>query len=518
MPGLNNIYSMRILHRISVAEPVGSIYWVPAFDHMHRRGHSQKTVPAPASARRNFRVRYELAAGLMIRVERLVLDLLPSRLRAWLTHLGADHKLIARGMIVVGIFVFTGKLAGAAKEMAVAWRYGISETVDAYLFVFNLVQWPINILGGGIGVVLVPLALRLRHEAPQDMPRFRGELLGGTLLVGLGLGAGAWLFLPWLVQQPWVGLAPGQAALARQMAEYLAWTLPLSLLAFLFAAWTMAGNRHLNTLLEGAPALAILCAVLLFGGLAPLVWGTLVGFAIEVVLLYLPLVRRGEAEAPIFVFRSAHWPAFFAGFGMMSFTQALMSLITIADQFFAAHLGIGALSTLGYANRILSLILGLGAIAIGRAALPVFSRAHAEGDTNIARTALHWSGVMFGVGLLVGIFGILLAPDVVALLFERGKFTATDTAHVSELLRFALIQIPFYFASMILTYALMSRGLYKVVALIAAANVCMKLVMSLILVPSMGLNGLVLATAGGYLVSCLLAGLILRLEAVRVEA
>ncbi|WP_404363728.1 murein biosynthesis integral membrane protein MurJ [Marinobacter sp.] len=449
--------------------------------------------------------------------ERRILNLFPKRLQARLAGLGSDHKQLARGLLLVGFFVLVGKFAGAAKEMAVAWRYGVSETVDAYLFVFNLVQWPIGILAGVIGAVLVPLAARLRQEAPQDTPRFRSELLGGTLLVALGLGIGAWLFLPWFVQQPWVGLNQGQAALAGEMATWLAWVLPLAMIARLLAAWTMAANRHLNTLLEGAPALAILVAVLFMGGTAPLIWGTLIGFFVQVLLLFVPLALRGEAEAPVFVFRSRHWRPFFAGFGLMLVGQGLMSLVDIIDQFFAARLGTGALSTLGYSTRILSLILGLGTIAIGRAALPVLSRTHAEGRAGIERTAIQWAILLFGAGLGIALVTFWLSPHIVELLYERGQFSSGDTLRVSGLLGYAVVQVPFYFASMILVYALLSQGRYGAVAAIAAANLAVKLGLASALVPAMGLPGLLLATAGVYLASGLLAARALLMKDERVK-
>ena len=56
-----------------------------------------------------------------------------------------DHHAIARGMVWVALFVLLGSLARAAKGMAIAYRYGVSAEVDAYLFVFNLVSWQVGV-------------------------------------------------------------------------------------------------------------------------------------------------------------------------------------------------------------------------------------------------------------------------------------------------------------------------------------------------------------------------------------
>lgn len=51
-------------------------------------------------------------------------------------------------MAWVALFVLLGSFARAAKEMAIAYRYGVSAEVDAYLFVFNLVSWPVGVACG----------------------------------------------------------------------------------------------------------------------------------------------------------------------------------------------------------------------------------------------------------------------------------------------------------------------------------------------------------------------------------
>ena len=119
----------------------------------------------------------------------------------------------------VALFVFIGKLAGAAKEMAIAWRYGVSETVDAYIFVFNLINLPVSVWFSVLTVVLAPLAARIRHDNPAEVPRFRGELLGLTMIVGLGLGCLAWFGLLLLLRAGWIGLSDQALAEALHMAE-----------------------------------------------------------------------------------------------------------------------------------------------------------------------------------------------------------------------------------------------------------------------------------------------------------
>ena len=437
-----------------------------------------------------------------------------SAIRARFHNAHPDHHAIARGMAWVALFVLLGSVSRAAKEMVMAFRYGVSAEVDAYLFVFNLVSWPVGVWFSVLTVVLVPLAARIRQEAPKQLPRFRSELFGLTLLLGLALVLLGWLGFPMLLRTSWIGLSSATLAIAIDMVPLLALLALLGAVISLFSAWMLAASRHANTLLESVPALVIVVALLAFpnGGAAPLVWGTLAGFAFHLVSLVLLLKRQGEIEAPRFTRDSHEWSPFWQGFGIMLAGQTLMSFTGIVDQLFAAHLGTGAIATLSYANRILALILGMGAMAVSRATLPIFSRARAQGEDQAHRIATHWMRLLFVLGVGVSILSWWLAPWAVRLLFQRGAFTVTDSEVVINIFRYGLVQLPFYFSGLVLVSLLVSNGKYRVIAGIASINFLIKIAANLILVKWFGLSGLVLATAFMYMISMLLCWFTVRQE------
>lgn len=412
----------------------------------------------------------------------------------------------------MALFVLLGSLARAAKEMAIAYRYGVSTEVDAYLFVFNLVGWPVGVWFSVLTVVLVPLAARIRQGASVEFPHFRSELLGLTLLLGLALALLGWLGLPLLLHSSWTGLPQTTLTIAINMVPTLTLLAPLGVIISLFSAWMLAAGRHANTLLESVPALTILVVLLAFpgGGVEPLIWGTLAGFVFHLVSLVVPLARQGEIEAPRFSRQSPQWAPFWQGFGIMLAGQALMSFTGIIDQFFAAHLGTGAIATLSYANRILLLLLGMGAMAASRATLPVFSRALAHGGEHVHRVATHWVRLLFALGVVTMLVSWWLAPWGVKLLFERGAFTSQDTIIVAEVLRYGLTQLPFYFATIVLVSLLSSQGRYRAIAVVAGSNLLVKLAAMAILTPALGINGIALSTSVMYATTLLLLSFSIR--------
>jgi putative peptidoglycan lipid II flippase len=411
----------------------------------------------------------------------------------------SDHKRIALGAVWVAGFVLVGKLAGAAKEMAVAWRYGVSETVDAYQLASTLVFWLPGTLVSVVTIVLVPMLVRLRQDNAEDRALFLQELQGAVVPVGVILAALSLLFgqivLPYLAgnlsaashQMTW-NFTLGMAPLA-----------PLALMLGVYAARLMAQERQINTLLEGVPAAAILLFVLLWPpgtDIAPLLWGTVLGIATQTVWSWRLAGRTdGKTAMPSFTRRSRHWPELYKAVGVMAIGQFVMSLVTPLDQYTAAQLGDGAIATLGYANRVIALLLGLGAVAISRAALPVMSDLHAAGQAARAQDiSVKWAAMMLGVGTLFAIVAWAVAPWAIKLLFERGAFSPKDTRLVTEVFRWGLVQVPFYFAGLVFVLLLASRGRYRAIAISGFVCLATKLPLNMFLSSLFGVAGISMAT------------------------
>ena len=138
-----------------------------------------------------------------------------------------------------------------------------------------------------------------------------------------------------------------------------------------------------------------------------------------------------------------------------------MSFVGPIDQYTAASLGNNANATLGYASRFISLMLGVGAASVGRAALPGLADVMRRGESVRARViALKWAWMMVVIGLLIAAVAAWLAPLGVSLLYERGAFSAADTARVSTVLRWGLLELPFYFGVLVLVQLLASQNRY----------------------------------------------------------
>jgi putative peptidoglycan lipid II flippase len=93
------------------------------------------------------------------------------------------------------------------------------------------------------------------------------------------------------------------------------------------------------------------------------------------------------------------------------------------------------------------------------------------------------------------------APLIVALLFERGAFTAEHTHRVAEVLRFAALQIPFYVIGVMLSRIVVALQGSGFTLLLSWFSLMLNIGLNALLMRSMGVAGIALSTAFVYFVS-----------------
>ena len=407
-------------------------------------------------------------------------------------------RQILRGMLTVALFAILGRIAGAAKEMAIAWRFGVSNEVDGYMFANNLVALPAALLFSVLSATMIPLVVGWPQRWGDKLAAFASQLIVFTIVLGVvGLAFAAWA-VPSLIGSQALGMPAASAAAALIVSDLLIWAVPAGLISSLAAAWLLAANRHINTLFEALPALIILGCVLLFAkDIVALAWATVIGAGIHALVLVVTLKflprERLHPPAP----GAALWGIFLGSLGIAVAAQILMLLTNLIDQFFAARLAAGSLSILGYANRIASLALAVCAMSISRATLPVLSALSAT-DAKARAVIRRWAIGIFGVGTLACLIGAFLARPAVRLLFERGAFTESDTVAVADILRVLLLQLPPYCAGLVLvSWAIAARRL-RLIFFASLAAFCVKVIVTHFLISIFGLAGIALATAMMY--------------------
>lgn len=119
---------------------------------------------------------------------------------------------------------------------------------------------------------------------------------------------------------------------------------------------------------------------------------------------------------------------------VLIFAMCRQSQVLI-ERFLASTLPAGAISHLNYAQKVAQIPMTLS-LMLCTVTFPVVAQALADGDTERARDrverdlALACRLVLFGAATVIA-----CAPQIIAILFQRGAFTAQDTVVTADVLR-----------------------------------------------------------------------------------
>jgi putative peptidoglycan lipid II flippase len=158
--------------------------------------------------------------------------------------------------------------------------------------------------------------------------------------------------------------------------------------------------------------------------------------------------------------------------------------------------GTGAVSWLGYAFRLMYLPLGIFGVSIATASLPGIARRAAAKDLAGMRDSVSSGLAMMltlNVPATVGL--IVLAHPIVALLFERGQFTAADTAATAGALMAYAVGLTGYSVVKIASPTFYALGQSRTPVLVSVLSVLTNAALNIWLVQVYGYRGLALGTS-----------------------
>ncbi len=280
--------------------------------------------------------------------------------------------------------------------------------------------------------------------------------------------------------------------------------MPMVVATGLSTTWGAVLNAHERFgVVALAPALNPLAILLGLGlafkawGIGALVAGTLLGAVLEAGLVGYALARRGHALLP-------HWHGMtesvrkvFAQYGATISGAFLITSMGLVDQGMASMLGPGSNSALSYGMKIPMAFGGLGMAALGTAVLPRFSQMASEEHWVDFRRTL-WKYLLV-VGALSILMACLLAGFtrlITEVLYERGRFSASDTDLVSRIQLFYLLRLPIPITGTLLVRALNAMRANQFLAFIAVLQAILNAILDWVFMRHLGAAGIAASSLG----------------------
>lgn len=424
-----------------------------------------------------------------------------------------------RSIATVSTGTLGSRLLGFIRDAMLAALLGATVVADAFLFAFQLINVARRLLSeGSLNAAFVPAYLRARNNGGETAAAaFAGRALGtigilliaATILLGIAMPCAIALFAP-----GFTGTRAFQLAVetARLMLPYLAFAGPVAVLAGVLNANGKVGFTSFSPLLFNSALIVVIAALLLAHDMGAttsvFVLATTVGIA--GCLQAATLVFAGTRMArPI---RISLDPAMRALLGralpgMIAQSGPQLLLVTGA---IVASASPASVSWLYFASRLVELPLGIVGTATGTVLLPkLSSTAHAgEHEEHGTASAL---GLQLSLGLaLPAAIGLAtLAQPIVALLYERGAFTPTDTAATALALALLAAALPAHALIKACGSLFFARERMTVPALTTIAGLAVTFVAAWFAQPHYGHAGVAAAIALGAWLTALALAIIL---------
>ncbi|WP_225810434.1 murein biosynthesis integral membrane protein MurJ [Streptomyces spinosus] len=355
-------------------------------------------------------------------------------------------RFLAHATLVTASLSIAAALLGLVRDQSLARLFGAGRDTDAFLVAWTVPEFAATLLiEDGLAFALIPafsmaLARRARG-APGDPVR---ALVAGTLprlaLAFTAVGALLAVAAPQFVAV----LAPGlpDPALAVDCTRLTA----TCVLSFGLAGYASAALRaHRRFLAPAAIYLAynvgIVTAMYALGGrwgVRSAAFGVAVGGCLMVAVQLPSLVgqlRRRRISGTQAGAAAAAQPLDVPLLATVLLFALCRQSQVLIERFLASELPAGAISHLNYAQKVAQIPMTLS-MMLCTVTFPLVARALADGDTERARDRVEQDVALAGCLVLLGTAAVVAcAPQLIGLLFQRGAFTAQDTATTAAVMR-----------------------------------------------------------------------------------
>jgi len=344
-----------------------------------------------------------------------------------------------RSTVIVIFFSGLNIAASFLTQILLASYFGTRQQMDVYITA-SAVPTLINaVLLGSLNVTLVPVFIEYRVRASRKQAwNIASSVLNLTVLILIILGVGAVALSGQIAHL----IAPGYDQAALMLTSHLL-QIMLPNIVFSGTAGLLAGlcYAHQQFVLPSvAPvvnSLTIFISTLVFAdrfGIQAVAMGTLAG-GIAQCLLYLPWFIRQRG----YTFRLD-----LKNEGVQRIIQLTWPLISasiifraniLIDRIIASTLPEGSVSYLGYAYKIITILLAISTQGVSVSIFPLLSQYAASQDMDRLKQAF-LQGIRLATLIVMPLSAVLMALRVPAIqvAFERGEFNPADTQSIARTL------------------------------------------------------------------------------------
>ncbi len=416
-----------------------------------------------------------------------------------------------RAASTVSLFTLASRITGLARELLIAASFGASAWTDAFNVAFRIPNLLRRLFAeGAFSQAFVPILAQTRAREGDEVTRRLidavATILFWALLAASALGVLAAPAIVWLMAS---GLERFDTAvvLTRWMFPYIGFMSLVALSAGILNTWKRFAIPAATPVLLNLAVIAAAAwgaPVLQRHGVQPIYAlgiGVMLGGALQLALQVPALRRIGGLPAiglaPRRIAEAWRHPGVRRVLqqmapAMLGVSVAQLSLLINTQ--IASHVGVGAVSWLTYADRLMEFPTALLGVALGVVLLPQLSAAQARDDAAGYAGLLDWGlRLTLLLALPCAVALLVFADALVASLYHYGAFSARDVGQTALALRAYGVGLMGLIGVKILAPGFYARQDIRTPVKIAVVVLVLTQLMNLFFVPQLGHAGLALS-------------------------
>jgi len=417
---------------------------------------------------------------------------------------------LARSAGVFGLATFASRILGLVRDQVLAFYFGAETTADAFRVAGRIPNLVRDLFAeGAMSAAFVPTFTRQLTLHGRD----RAWTLASSVINSLILVTGALVLAGIVFAEPLVrtfapefSTVPGQVELTVHLTRIMLPFLTLvAVAAALMGMLNSLGHFFVPALSPAMFNVAVVAIAVVFIPLAPafgiapitmVAIGTLVGGVGQLLIQWPPLRKEGFRYRPVIDLRDEGLHRVLLLMGPGTIGMATTQINVFVNTMLATSAGTGAVTYLDLAFRLMYLPIGLFGVSIAAASTPAVSRLVAEGRVDRIRSTLAGAitlMLLLNVPAMLGL--IVLAQPIVAVIFERGRFTAADTVATAAALQFYALGLVGYSVVRIVSPTFYALHKSRIPVMVSMASVVVNVALNWWLVGRLGFRGLALGTS-----------------------
>lgn len=338
---------------------------------------------------------------------------------------------IVRGGLVIGAGLIAGNLFGFFRVALTAYLLGTHSAADALAVAVGPIDTLNSVLINTMVFAFVPMLTEREGAARVALFRKLNRVfvrVFGILVIAIVLLA------PWLIAVLAPGLNPAYIGMAVTLLRIVAVSSFASGTAALYVAFLFT-HRHFGPTVFHQAVLNVFTITAALGFWRILgVYGFAIGYAAgawgQLAIVHFAARSRLRSESTLDA--DVHWRELLAKPGAFLLYAGMIALNVVITRAYATQAGTGMAAALDYSMRCLNVPLAYLITPVSNSLLPEIARLRSQLQLRRAFGLIDKTIALVALLAVVGCaVGMALRQPVIALLFQRGHFTAQSTVLVS---------------------------------------------------------------------------------------